>query len=421
MNSKTLNRNFVFLIIGQALSMFGTVLLKFTVSLLILDLTSSAVLFGTITAISYLPPVFLSPIAGIIADRNNKRNLMIALDGLYGIMAVLLVLSLSFSNVLILITIIVVGLAAVSSFETPVVQSSIPLIQEKSHLIQSNAIVSQINMLANLIGPLLAGMFYSAVGKTDLQGVRIIFLGCAICFFSATILEAFIKIPKIILPQISSPLHAVKKDLGESFHFLTSEQVYVFKAILLNATFVFLIQPLITTGAPFIIRVVLNLSSVLNGLSQAFMGAAGLIGGIIAGVIANKFKTEKIYRLLWIMGISIAAFGGSLLFNFSANLTYIIFVMISIVVFISASIAGIFIMSAIQQNVADNMLGRIMSFYSAIVSVALPIGILLYGFLYEKFINHLPAIMFLTSIAILVVGNVGKNTYRHLSNKNTGR
>ena len=380
MNSKTLNRNFVFLIIGQALSMFGTVLLKFTVSLLILDLTSSAVLFGTITAISYLPPVFLSPIAGIIADRNNKRNLMIALDGLYGIMAVLLVLSLSFSNVLILITIIVVGLAAVSSFETPVVQSSIPLIQEKSHLIQSNAIVSQINILANLIGPLLAGMFYSAVGKTDLQGVRIIFLGCAICFFSATILEAFIKIPKIILPQISSPLHAVKKDLGESFHFLTSEQVYVFKAILLNATFVFLIQPLITTGAPFIIRVVLNLSSVLNGLSQAFMGAAGLIGGIIAGVIANKFKTEKIYRLFWIMGISIAAFGGSLLFNFSANLTYIIFVMISIVVFISASIAGIFIMSAIQQNVADNMLGRIMSFYSAIVSVALPIGILLYGF-----------------------------------------
>ena len=414
MNSKTLNRNFVFLIIGQALSMFGTVLLKFTVSLLILDLTSSAALFGTITAISYLPPVFLSLIAGIIADRNNKRNLMIALDGLYGIMAVLLVLSLSFSNVLIWITIIMVGLAVVSSFETPVVQSSIPLIQEKHHLIQSNAIVSQINMLANLIGPLLAGLLYSVVGKTTLQGVRIIFWGCAICFFSAAILEAFIKIPQITLSPISKPLHAIKNDLSESFHFLTSKQVYVFKAILLNAAFVFLIQPLITTGAPFIIRVVLNLSSVLNGLSQAFMGAAGLIGGIIAGVIANKFKTEKIYRLFWIMGISIAAFGSSLLFNLSANLTYIIFVIISIIIFISASIAGVYIMSAIQQNVPDNMLGRIMSFYSAIVSIALPIGILLYGYLYEKFINHLPVIMFLTSIAILVIGYIGKKTYHHL-------
>ena len=394
--------------------MFGTVLLKFTVSLLILDLTSSAALFGTITAISYLPPVFLSPIGGIIADRNNKRNLMIALDSLYGIIAVLLVLSLSFSHVLILITIIMVGLAVVSSFETPVVQSSIPLIQEKDSLIQSNAIVSQINMLANLIVPLLAGLLYSAVGKAYLQDVRIIFLGCAICFFSAAILEAFIKIPQIALPPISNPLHTIKRDLGESLYFLTSKQIYVFKAILLNAAFVLLIQPLITTGTPFIIRVVLNLSSVLNGLSQAFMGAAGLIGGIIAGAIANKFKTDKIYRLFWIMGISIATFGSSLLFNLSANLTYIILVIIGIIIFMSASIAGIYIMSAIQQNVPDDMLGRIMSFYSAIVSVALPVGILVYGYLYEKFINHLPVIMFLTSIAILVVGYIGKKTYRHL-------
>ena len=71
-------------------------------------------------------------------------------------------------------------------------------------------------------------------------------------------------------------------------------------------------------------------------------------------------------------------------------------------------------MSAIQQNVPDDMLGRIMSFYSAIVSVALPTGILFYGFLYEKFINHLPAIMFLTSASILAVGYIGKKTYRHL-------
>ena len=144
------------------------------------------------------------------------------------------------------------------------------------------------------------------------------------------------------------------------------------------------------------------------------MGTAGLIGGIIAGVIANKFKTNKIYWLFWIMGISIAAFGSVLLLDLSANLTYIIFVIIGIVIFINASIAGIFIMSAIQQNVPNDMLGRIMSFYSAIVSIALPIGILFYGYLYERFINHLPAIMFFTAIAILGIGYIGKKTYRHL-------
>ena len=71
-------------------------------------------------------------------------------------------------------------------------------------------------------------------------------------------------------------------------------------------------------------------------------------------------------------------------------------------------------MSAIQQNVPKDMLGRIMSFYSAIVSTALPIGILFYGYLYEKFIDHLPVIMFFTAITIFGIGYIGKKTYRHL-------
>lgn len=65
-------------------------------------------------------------------------------------------------------------------------------------------------------------------------------------------------------------------------------------------------------------------------------------------------------------------------------------------------------------NRPNDMLGRIMSFYPAIVSVVLPIGILFYGYLYENFINQPPVIMFLTSIAILVVSYIGKKTYLNL-------
>lgn len=414
MKTKTFNRNFIFLIIGQACSMFGTVLIKFTISLLILDLTSSAALFGTITAISYLPPIFLSPFGGILADRANKRNLIVGLDGMYCAMAILLAFSLSFSNVLMLMTIIMVGLSVVSSFETPVVQSSIPLIQNKDTLVQSNSIVSQVNMLANFIAPLLAGMLYSVIGADYLQGVRIIFLCCAACFFGAAILEIFIKIPTVTERKVDTSLKTVKNDLCESVRFLTTEQNYVFKAILLNAAFVLLIQPLITTGTPFIIRIVLNLSPVLNGLSQALMGAAGLVGGVIAGLIATKFKVRKVYQLFWIMGLSISFVGVSFMLNFSAHLTYMIFVTIGIVIFICASIAGIFIMSAIQQNVPDYMLGRVMSLYSALVNAAQPIGILLYGYLYGEFINLLPLLMFATAISIFVVGQIGKKTYRKL-------
>jgi Sugar phosphate permease len=413
MNTKLFNQNFIFLLIGQASSMIGTVLLKFTVSLLILDLTGSAALFGVITAISYLPPVFLSPIVGILADRKNKRNLMVALDSMYCVMAILLTISMSLPNKLIYTTIVMVILSIISSFETPVVQSSIPLLQLKENLVKSNAVVSQVNMIANLAGPLLAGVFYGIASKSNFAGIQMIFFSCAICFFFAAFLEIFIKIPKVDT-QKGNTLKTVKRDLIESIHFLTTENTYVLKAILLNAAFVLLIQPLITTGAPFIIRIVLNLSPILNGLSQAIMAAAGLVGGIIAGLISHKFKVSRVYQLFLIMGTAIAFFGFFVLLNLSASMTYIVFVIIGAVIFISASIAGIFIISAIQQNVPSNMLGRIMSFYSAVVTAALPAGILIFGFLYEKFINRLPFILFATAVLIFVIGQVGKRVYKHL-------
>ena len=411
MNTKLFNRNFILLIIGQAASMIGTILLKFTVSLLILDLTGSAALFGTITALSYLPPVFLSPIAGILADRKNKRTLMVALDGMYCVTAIILALSMSLENKLIYITAIMVMLSIISSFETPVVQSSIPLLQEKDNLVKSNAVVSQINMIANLLGPLLAGVFYGIAIKHSFTGIQMIFFYCAICFFSAAFLELFIKIPTVYR-ETGNALQIIKQDLMEGGHFLKTENTYVFQAILLNAAFVLLIQPLITTGAPFIIRIVLELNSTLNGLSQALMGAAGLVGGIIAGLISDRFKVNKIYQLFLIMGVAVALFGIAVLLHLSATTTYIIFVMVGVIIFITASIAGIFIMSAIQQNVPDNMLGRVMSFYSAIVTAALPVGILIFGYLYEKFINHLPIIFFITAVLINIVGQFGKRVYK---------
>ncbi|WP_312431103.1 MFS transporter [Lacrimispora sp.] len=414
MKSKIFNSNFVFLVLGQTFSLFGTVVLKFTISLLILDLTGSAALFGAITAISYLPPIFLSPFAGILADRMNKRSLMVGMDCFYSITAILLALSLSVANVLIPIAVAMIAMSVVSSFETPVVQSSIPLIQDKDTLIRSNAVVSQVNMLSNLLGPLVAGALYALVSENNLSGVRMISFCCAVFFLGAALLEILIKIPKTQQQAAKNNIYAVKQDLFDGVQFIVKEKPYVCNAILLNAAFVLLIQPLITIGAPFIIRVVLNLNSILNGTSQAVMGAAGLVGGLLAGLIAPKFKTSKIYQLFWIMGVSMACFGISFLFNIPSIVSYVMLVICGAIIFMSASIAGIYIMSAIQRNVPDNMLGRVMSFYGALLSAALPIGLLLYGYLYERFVNRMYLVMCLTAILILAVGHAGKKTYQKL-------
>lgn len=71
---KLFHRNFSLMIIGQIISLFGNAILRFALSMYVLDLTGSAAAFGTILAVSMIPTVLLSPVGGIIADRINRRN-----------------------------------------------------------------------------------------------------------------------------------------------------------------------------------------------------------------------------------------------------------------------------------------------------------------------------------------------------------
>ncbi|AOT71862.1 MFS transporter [Geosporobacter ferrireducens] len=181
MKSKLFTKNFTFLILEQAISMFGTNILKFSISLYILDLTGSAALFGIIIAVSCIPPVFLSPFGGILADRRNKKNLMASLDFGYSIIAVLLGIVLLRQNSLIMISGLMILLSVISSFETPVVQSSIPLVMSENNLVKANAAVNQVSMLSGLLGPLLAGILISSpmtailiVLSPDLSRVKVL-------------------------------------------------------------------------------------------------------------------------------------------------------------------------------------------------------------------------------------------------------
>ena len=408
---KLFTRNFFFIIIGQAVSMFGTAILKFTVSLYILDLTGSAAIFGTITAISSIPPIFLSPLAGVLVDRKNKRNMMVALDFSYGMIAVVLGSMLAIGHTVVLLGIMMILLSVISSFEGPVVQSSIPIIQSKDNLVKANAVVNQINMLAGLAGPLLAGMLYGIMGFSK---VKLIIYGSGLCFFLAAILETFIHIPCQKPESTGNAMEILKKDIADGVHFVVKERPFVFKAILLNALFILLIQPFITVGAPYMIQVSLGLGSVLNGISQAAMGVAGLLGGFLTGVMANRFRVRKLYMLFISMGVSMLPLGMAFLFGLPPVTVYVILVICCVSIFLTASIAGIYLMSAIQKKVPEHMLGRVMSFYMTLANCALPIGMALYGLMYEKLSDSIYQIMFVTALLIVLIGFSGKRTYYEL-------
>ena len=86
MDQKLFSKDFTLVLIGQIISLFGNATLRFALPLYLLNLTGSSALYGTVTACAFIPPILLSPIGGMIADRANKRNVMVILDGLTGIL-----------------------------------------------------------------------------------------------------------------------------------------------------------------------------------------------------------------------------------------------------------------------------------------------------------------------------------------------
>ena len=73
-------RDFTLVVVGQIISLFGNAILRFALPLYLLRATGSSALFGMVTAASFLPMIVLSLLGGVLADRVNKRNIMVALD-----------------------------------------------------------------------------------------------------------------------------------------------------------------------------------------------------------------------------------------------------------------------------------------------------------------------------------------------------
>ena len=73
-------RDFTMVAIGQVISLFGNAILRFALPLYLLRETDSSSLFGIVTACSFIPMIIFSLLGGVIADRKNKRNIMVILD-----------------------------------------------------------------------------------------------------------------------------------------------------------------------------------------------------------------------------------------------------------------------------------------------------------------------------------------------------
>ena len=187
--TKRFGKDFILVIIGQIISLFGNAVLRFALPLYLFDQTGSPTLLGLVSAGSFLPMVVLSPVGGIVADRVNKRNIMVVLDFSAAALIALFALALGRMPLVPLLMAVLLLLYGIQGAYQPAVQASIPLLAAPEQLMPANAAVNMVSSLASLVGPVLGGVLYSWNGLRP-----ILYVSCA-CFVFSAVMETFIRIP----------------------------------------------------------------------------------------------------------------------------------------------------------------------------------------------------------------------------------
>lgn len=408
MSQKLFNRDFTLVAIGQLISLFGNAILRFALALYVLDATGSAAVFGTVTAIAVIPTILLSPFGGILSDRVNRRNIMVSLDFATAALALGLGLLLSEENAVALITVTLLLLSVIQACYTPSVNSSVPLLQAEGNLVKANAVVSQVSMLANLIGPVLGGVLYGFFGAMP------IILVSGVCFFLSAVLELFIHIPFQPLDAKTGILQIVKDDLRESIRFMTREQPDILRITLMIAVYSLFVVSTITVGLPYMVRTVLGLSSQLYGAAEGLMAAAGIAGGIASGFLAGRLKTGRLYWLLVLSGAALVPVGAAFLLDCGPMTCYIVITICIMAMQLLIALFSIFMLSLAQSRTPSHLLGKMTAYIMTLTMCAQPVGQALYGVLFDRFAGSLYLPLIATALIAAAIGLASRGLFARL-------
>lgn len=370
-------KDFTLVVIGQIISLFGNAILRFALPLYLLRETGSPSLFGAVTACSFIPMIIFSLFGGVLADRVNKRNIMVILD--FGTAAIIAVFYL-IHGILPIVPIMIVCLMllySISGTYQPAVQASIPALLENEQIMRGNAVINMVNTLASLLGPIIGGILFGAWGLVP------ILLVSTACFLSSAVMEIFIHIPFKKRKSEKSMASIVLDDLKESGRYIKNEKPEFVPVIVILALFNLVFSSVMIVGIPIMVVNILQMSDISLGITQGALGLGGLAGGLLGGIIGGRLKLKNGYLLL--AGCSVSALVmGIGLFSFVPPLVgYWLITGMSFAAMALSTMFTIQMCSMVQQQTPSHLIGKIMALIMAVANCAAPAGQAMYGLLFD--------------------------------------
>lgn len=401
MQKKLLNRNFTLLILGQVSSLLGNLTLKFALSMYILEQTGSASLFAGLLAASMVPTILLSPFGGVLADRADRRAVMVGLDGLSGLAVLLAALALPHGPDLAVIAALMIVLSVLAAFESPTVQACVPQMLAGQNVLRGNAMVSQVQAAASLVTPFLGSLFYTAFG------LRPVFYGAVACFFLTALLECFLRLPRPAPATRTSLAAMVRQDFAVTLRFLRREQPSILGLLGLSALASMLIAGALVVGFPYLVRTVLGLSARHYGAAESAMGVASILGGALVTLLAGRMRPQHLTAVLVLVGLCLLPAGAAFLLPLGALARYLILLVLFCGCQLGCSVFSIYAATLIQSRTPAALMGKVMSCVFTLAMCAQPLGQVLYGALFDRLAPQwvlLPSGLLLCAVGLFSAG-----------------
>ncbi|HET6361070.1 MAG TPA: MFS transporter [Gemmatimonadota bacterium] len=355
------HRNFRLFAAGQLVSMTGTWIQLVAQSWLVYRLTGRATLLGLVGFAGNFPIFLLAPIGGALADRFERRKIIVVTQAISMVLAFVLA-ALTLGGIVREwhIVALAAGLGIIHAFDIPARQSFLVEMVGREDLINAIGLNSSLFNGARMAGPAVAGLLVALIGEGWC------FLINALSFAAVLVALLAIRVPPFQAPAKSSTLSRIR----EGFAFSARERPV--RALLV------MLAILSLTGMPYIVLMPVFAERVLFGGPAAYgilMSAAGM--GALTGAIVLASKRDVRGLGGWVARAAIGF--GSLLAVFSLSrsmwLSVLLLLPIGFTMMVQISSSN----TLIQTMVPDALRGRVMSVYSMMFMGMAPLGALLAG------------------------------------------
>jgi len=356
-------RNYRLFFTGQSISLIGTWMQRVAMSWLVYRLTASEFSLGLVSFLGLIPVLVLSPVAGVLADRIDRRHLLVATQTLAMLQALLLAALVMSAHIRIWeIMVLATVLGLINAFDTPTRQSFIvEIIGRKEDLGNAIALNSAMFNGARLVGPGVAGMLIAVFG----EGPCFLLNGLSYLAVIAALLLMKIPLARGGMEK-QDMLRGLKEGFSYSFGF---EPI---RAILLLLLLVSLMGTPYLVLMPVFARDILQGGAHTLGFLMSATGAGALCG---AAFLASRRTVAGLERLLpWMTSLlSLGLIGFSLSRVQWLSMSLLVLTGFGMMVQMASS------NTILQTIVEEDKRGRVMSFYVMCVMGAIPIGSLLAG------------------------------------------